>query len=239
MKSLYESLLDDFDDIESRSNYRQDVADFISKYCQCSDAVKISQKPNKDGYYEVSTRGDIMIGGDKFTNGLFVWVSVRNFWCSGANVENLEGSPKIVTGIFNCNGCEKLTSLKGAPKKVGSFSCAWCYNLPSLEGGPQEVVGGYGCNNCDLKSLKGAPKKVGGCFDCSMNMNLTSIADAPDTCEMGFNCNGCRKLKSLKGLPKHVSKGTVRVSGIGIAVNKEEIDWYSDTVKVDDGNYKW
>jgi hypothetical protein len=239
MKSLYESLLDDFDSIENKTNYRQEVEDFISKYCQCSDAVKISREPNKDGFYEVSTRGDVMIGGDKLTNGLFVWVSVRSFWCSGTNIETLEGSPKIVTGVFNCNGCEKLKSLKGCPKKVGSFSCAWCYNLPSLEGGPQEVVGGYGCNNCDLKTLKGAPKKVGGCFDCSMNRDLISIADAPDTCEMGFNCNGCVKLKSLKGLPKHISKGTVRISGIGIAVNKEEIDWYPDTVNVEDGNYRW
>lgn len=239
MKSLYESILDDFEEIENKSNYRQDVADFISQYCQCSDSVKISQKPNKQGYYEVSTKGTIMIGGDRLTNGLFIWKEVGSFWCTGANIETLEGSPLKVKEIFNCNNCEKLKSLKGAPKKVGMFTCSWCRNLHSLEGGPVEVEGGYDCSQCDLKNLKGAPKKIGGHFDCSMNRDLTSIADAPDTCEMGFNCNGCVKLKSLKGLPKHVSKGTVRISGIGIAVNKEEIDWYPDTVRVDDGNYKW
>lgn len=239
MKSLYESLLDDFEEVENKSNYRLEVVDFISKYCQCSDSVKISQKPNKNGYYEVSTKGTIMIGGNQLTNGLFIWKEVGSFWCIGSNIETLEGSPLKVKEIFNCNNCPQLKSLKGCPKKVGMFSCSWCHNLTSLEGGPKEVSGGYACNNCDLKSLKGAPKKVGGCFDCSMNMDLTSIADAPDTCEMGFNCNGCRKLKSLKGLPKHVSKGTVRISGIGIAVNKEEIDWYPDTVNVEDGNYKW
>jgi hypothetical protein len=108
-----------------------------------------------------------------------------------------------------------------------------------LEGGPIEVEGGYDCSQCDLKNLKGAPKKVGGHFDCGMNIHLTSIEDAPETCELGFSCSGCRSLKSLKGLPKHVSKGTVRISGIGIAVNKEEIDWYPNTVNVDDGKYNW
>ena len=71
MKSLYESILDDFEKVENKSNYRQDVADFISKYCQCSDSVKISPRPNKNGYYEVSTKGTIMIGGDRLTNGLW------------------------------------------------------------------------------------------------------------------------------------------------------------------------
>lgn len=234
MTPLYESLLDDFDSIEGRSNYRQEVADFISQYCQCSDSVKISQKPNKNGYYEVSTRGTIMISNDKLTNGLFIWKEVGSFWCTGSNIETLEGSPLKVKELFNCNNCPQLKSLKGAPKKVGMFSCSWCKNLHSLEGGPVEVEGGYDCSQCDLKNLKGAPKKVGGHFDCGMNVNLTSIEDAPETCERGFSCSGCKSLKSLKGLPKHVSRGTVRVSACGVKFDIKDIDWYSSDVNVTD-----
>lgn len=244
MKSLYESLLDDFDTIANKADTRQQVLDFLEEHCDMSmPYIKVSAKPNKDGYYEVSSTESVWIGGlgESLTNGLFIWTKIKNdFFCdSMGQLKTLKGGPKEVGGCFLCNGCRKLTSLEGAPKKCGSFSCSFCSSLTSLKGAPKRVEGGFACNQCDLKTLKGAPVYVGGMFDCGYNKNLTSIEDAPETCERGFTCSGCKSLKSLKGLPKHVSKGTVRISGIGIVVNKEEINWYPDTVNVDDGNYKW
>ena len=69
-----------------------------------------------------------------------------------------------VDGYFDCDGCTSLTSLEGAPQKVGvDFDCYNCTSLKSLEGAPQEVVGDFYCRNCpSLKSLEGAPKKLGG-----------------------------------------------------------------------------
>ena len=69
-----------------------------------------------------------------------------------------------VDGYFDCDGCPSLTSLKGAPQKVGrAFICSQCSSLTTLEGSPQEVGRNFYCRNCpSLKSLEDAPKKIGG-----------------------------------------------------------------------------
>ena len=63
-----------------------------------------------------------------------------------------------VTGYFDC-GYNRLTSLAGAPSKVGG--------------------GGFVCSYNQLTSLAGAPISVGGDFICSAN-NLTSIEGLPE-----------------------------------------------------------
>ena len=72
----------------------------------------------------------------------------------------------IITGNFDCRGCNNLTSLEGAPEKIdGSFGCRNCPNLKSLEGAPKEVKGDFYCDFCKkLKSLEGAPKVIKGRF---------------------------------------------------------------------------
>ena len=151
----------------------------------------ISEKPNKDGLYEVTSNGRIPIRVKNkqitsLTNNLFIWTGVKgDFYCDNCNeLKSLEGAPKIVEGSFCCAVCNKLKSLEGAPKEVeGVFYCNDCEKLESLEGAPKEVEGVFYCRNCSgLKSLKGAPKKVGE----------------------GFNCSGCNSLKSLEGAPKEV-----------------------------------
>ena len=69
-----------------------------------------------------------------------------------------------VDGYFDCDGCPSLTSLEGAPQKVGgSFICSDCHSLTTLEGSPQEVGRNFYCRNCpSLKSLEDATKKIGG-----------------------------------------------------------------------------
>ena len=65
---------------------------------------------------------------------------------------------------FNCTNNDKLTSLKGAPKKVsGIFNCSNCGKLESLEGAPKEVGGDFHCSNCaSLKSLDGISAHIKG-----------------------------------------------------------------------------
>ena len=96
---------------------------------------------------------------------------------SGVNVKN-----KNITSLTNelfkfgtvsehfyCGYCKSLTSLEGAPQKVGnSFDCSNCESLTSLEGAPKEVGWNFNCSNCEsLTSLEGAPKEVGWSFICS------------------------------------------------------------------------
>jgi len=76
-------------------------------------------------------------------------------------------------GDFDC-AHNKLTSLKGAPKKVGgNFFCSDNI-LASLDGAPKKVDGGFYCYGNKLTSLKGAPIEIGDNFYCHNN-SLTSI----------------------------------------------------------------
>ena len=109
-----------------------------------------------------------------------------NFDCSSMNLTSLEGAPKKVGRSFWCSS-NNLTSLEGSPVKVGrNFYCT-NNNLISLEGAPREVDGSFWCSNNNLTSLKGAPREVGGDFWCSSN-NLTSLEGAPYKIYVDFYC---------------------------------------------------
>ena len=102
----------------------------------------------------------------------------------------IDGKLKIrfgnIGGYFDCYN-NNLTTLEGAPKKVGSdFRCS-SNNLTSLEGAPQEVGGSFYCSYNNLTTLDGAPKKVGWFFYCSHN-NLTTLEGAPNEVGGDFKC---------------------------------------------------
>ena len=79
-----------------------------------------------------------------------------------------------VTGNFDCSLLH-LTSLKGAPQKVGGdFKCDF-NKLSSLEEAPQTVGGNFYCRDNKLTSLKGAPQEIGEDFYCSRNPDLHSL----------------------------------------------------------------
>ena len=95
-----------------------------------------------DGDVRVSE--DIVAGGKlkiKFGN-----VS-ENFYCISNNLTTLEGAPQKVGGDFNC-----------------SFN-----NLATLEGAPNVVGGSFDCGGNVLTTLDGAPQEVGKSFDCSLS----------------------------------------------------------------------
>ena len=175
MKTLYESLLDD-DLVDKTDEY---IKDEIEKFLKenYNGTIKISQKPNADGKYEVSSTGNIRVKNrntTSLTNGVFIWTIVDGpFSVINCNsLKSLEGAPETFGGDFNCTDCDSLISLKGAPKKVGrNFNCSECTSLKSLEGAPKKVGGNFYCHSCNsLKSLDGAPKEIGGnfyCYECA------------------------------------------------------------------------
>jgi hypothetical protein len=138
---------------------------------------KISDKPNKDGLFEVDGLENIRVKNKRIvslTNNLFVWNKVN--------------------GYFSCAECKSLKSLEGCPEEVeGSFSCAECKSLKSLKYAPEKVKNDFYCYNCEsLKTLEGAPKEVNGSFSCSYCPSLESLKDAPEIVNGNFYCYGCK-----------------------------------------------
>ena len=122
MKSLYESLLDDFDTLEKNSNAAiiPSIEEFIKKNYRLDSSVKytISDKLNENSKYVVDVRGRMswvkFIGkGDSLTNGLFEFGELYScgFNCSGSNISSLEGAPKtiICDGALHYFDCSNWT----------------------------------------------------------------------------------------------------------------------------------
>ena len=153
MKSLYESLLDDFDTIASK----MDVEDSILQYLQANyfgcKGDYVQMRLGKDGKYIVDLRNDLIprkIKLKEITNGLFEFGTIYgSVDFEGTQISSLEGSPREVQGFFDCSYCPDLKSLEGAPDYVrDSFYCTGNSKLKSLKGGPKMVDGGFYCTDC-------------------------------------------------------------------------------------------
>ena len=109
-------------------------------------------------------------------------------------------------GDIDCNN-NKLTTLKGSPKKIGrDFDCS-NNQLTTLEGSPQEIGRDFDCSNNQLTTLEGSPQEIGRDFDCSFN-NLTTLKGSPQRVDKDFNCSG-NKLTTLEGSPQIVGRNFV------------------------------
>ena len=74
----------------------------------------------------------------------------------------------VVDGSFNCSN-NRLTSLKGCPKRVdGPFDCS-VNQLKSLVGSPEYIDGDFLCYNNKIMSFEGFPKHISGNVICSVN----------------------------------------------------------------------
>ena len=192
MKTLYESLLDDFDTLASKVDPRKDVEEFLKINVDEYKKLVISKTPNKDGIYEVSSRGNVTFYGRSnptgLTNGLFIWTKVKgSFDCSwNTNLETLEGGPEEVGGDFNCGRCERLVTLEGAPKTIGgSFECDWCKSLLSLKGVPKKIPGDFNCNYCEsLRTLKDGPEEVAENFFCAICGKVFTKMEVYQQCDV-------------------------------------------------------
>ena len=104
MKTLYESLLDDFDDLSapiSPKAVKDEIKQFIKANYKNPSKFHISRKPNDDGYYVVECRDRIIfqVQAESLTNGKFIFENCSSFSIQSAHrLKNLIGSPKEVKG---------------------------------------------------------------------------------------------------------------------------------------------
>ncbi|MBR1825399.1 MAG: hypothetical protein IJ770_02320 [Alphaproteobacteria bacterium] len=124
-----------------------------------------------------------------------------NFYCSMNQLTTLKGAPQKVGGHFCCS-YNKLTTLKSAPLEVGGDFRCYDNQLITLEGAPKEVGRHFDCFENQLTTLEGAPQKVGRVFNCSVN-KLTTLEGAPQKVGGDFKCSD-NQLTTLEGAPREV-----------------------------------
>ena len=112
-----------------------------------------------------------------------------SFLCQNNQLTSLEGAPQKVGGDFDC-GYNQLTSLQGAPQEVGGAFLCSNNQLTSLQGAPQKVGGNFRCKNNQLTSLQGISKEIGGKIEVDINISA----------QYSFN-DGEIKLDDLKNSP--------------------------------------
>jgi Leucine-rich repeat (LRR) protein len=154
----------------------------------------------------VDVNGDFYCSGQRLTDfkGVRFGVVSGSFHCHNNELTSLDGAPQRVGWIFNCSR-NQLISLEGAPQDVVEYFECYSNKLTSLEGAPSRVGVNFNCRNNQLISLEGAPEKVGWQFDCSYN-NLTSLKNAPKEVRGNLDCS-FNKLTSLEGAPPRVKGG--------------------------------
>ena len=85
-----------------------------------------------------------------------------DFNCSGQGLSDFKGVRfGVVRRDFYCKN-NRLTTLEGAPQKVGGHFDCRNNQLTTLEGAPQEVRRDFSCDNNQLTSLEGVPLEISG-----------------------------------------------------------------------------
>jgi hypothetical protein len=180
MKSLYESLLDDFDTLADNMDPHSEIKQFIqTNYINTISKFVISKKPNEKGLYEVKCKDATLMLKKPIThltNGMFEFINFNpkrrlRFYCGwGANLESLEGLPKIMRylHILGNDKIHSLKDIKGWPEIVDEFILFNCPNLVSLEGGPKYVKDRIQIEACGKKFTK---------FDVEKYIRIDSTTD--------------------------------------------------------------
>lgn len=140
MRNLFESILDDFDDLE-KSQDKELIREWFEKNVE--GKYKIVILKNKT----VKVRGDILIKDYKEDNFPYT----ISFMAGNVSIEKCPNITSInglfadlmtIEGALTINNCPKLTSLEGCPMIVrGSLSLTGNSSLKSLEGAPEIVHG--------------------------------------------------------------------------------------------------
>ena len=158
-----------------------------------------------------------------------------SFYCSSNALTSLMGAPLKVGYYFYCNRND-LTSLVGAPLKVGSDFACNNNALTSLEGAPQRMGGSFYCKNNQLTSLVGAPREVGGSFACNNNA-LTSLEGAPREVSGSFDCDiNPVSRETLKKIFAKMQKNTSYLAAVESLWSKIPQD---DQVLLYGDDFKW
>ena len=152
-----------------------------------------------------------------------------NFFCEEQKLKDFKGVRfGRISGKFDCS-YNSLTSLEGAPQRVGNYFDCQKNSLTSLEGGPQSVGMHFDCSYNSLTSLEGAPQRVGGDFYCDNN-SLTSLEGAPQNVGGSFYCgNNTISERTIKEVLKRMSD-----SGISLG---QAVESYWKSIPKEDRPY--
>ena len=149
---LSESVLDNSTIFSGRESDKEAIENWLNDNYKITGRLTIK---DISGDIVIGCTGSVEVKNilriNSLTNGMFRWGVVRHYFdCVNCyELTSLEGAPEKVGGYFNCTYCRKLTSLEGAPKEVGGwFACSSCGELTSLEGAPMTVKGDFDCDNC-------------------------------------------------------------------------------------------
>lgn len=131
MKTLYESLLDDFDALASKITYDEEgIKKFVCKIYKIASPkhlnIYMPRSIDPEGSLPIVSYGGNVSVKDKnissLTSGIFKWQHIGgNFDCSGCkNLTSLEGGPLYCDKDFICNNCgKKFTKLEVKKVCVG------------------------------------------------------------------------------------------------------------------------
>lgn len=163
---------------------------------------------------------------------------VHHFNCSSNKLTDLVGSPKTVTGFYDCSH-NSLVSLEGSPGEVFHFNCS-NNKLTTLEGMPRKVTVGINAAENKLKSVAGIPSIVYSHLSLADN-ELSSFEGFPREIHGDLHLY-TNKFESLKDIHKHIKvlKGCVLVTGnplkshlLGVLLIKGVTSLTSSVPKVD------
>jgi len=108
-----------------------------------------------------------------------------------------------IRGEFRC-AKNKLTDLKGSPRKVDwGFYCEH-NQITTLKDGPKEVMTDYCCSSNQLENLHGAPDEVGGDFRLNNNRRLKSLEGGPTYVAGNYEIEYCPQLTTLDGIAETI-----------------------------------
>ena len=121
-----------------------------------------------------------------------------------SKIQKLPQDMSDISLTINNEYKDRITSLKGCPKKIGNFRILDVKNITNLIGSPEETKLFYifGCNK--LISLKGCPKIVNGNFELVSCPKITCIDDFPEYV-MGDVILKDMNLNDFKGLPNKIN----------------------------------
>jgi len=176
----------------------------------------------EDGSVDVN--GSVDLSNYGFTELPLKFNKVKgDFFCNDNSLLTLKGSPKEVSGRFDCS-YNILTSLDFSPIYVKNFNCR-NNKLKTLVGGPDNLEY-YTCSSNELTTLVGGPKNVKGLFSCENNF-LTSLEGMPISDYIVANKN-----------PLMTSNGFADISPISFGLTQTPIGRIWDLFPAADGNRK-
>ena len=138
----------------------------------------------------------------------YVIDSEGDLYCSGNNLDSLQGCPSIINGDFSCDS-NRLTSLEFAPQYVSGAYSIDRNSITSLEGIPKFIFKEFDCSLNALSNLTGGPVWVSGNYNTGNN-SLTSLVGAPDAVGNFYCANN--RLSNFEGLPTKIV-GQLNMSG--------------------------